>query len=76
MVRADASYLLGFRDDPMGKVNSDNGDMWAECWKLILSKNIRLDVVKIPRSHATEAMEKAVEAKRKRVTTTQAEPKQ
>ena len=36
-VRVDASYLLGFRDDPMSKADSDNGDMWAEFYKLILS---------------------------------------
>ena len=43
----------------MSKANSDNGDMWAECWKLILSKKLRIDVIKIPRSHATTAMVEA-----------------
>ena len=41
----------------MSKANSDNGDMWAECWKLSPGKQMCLAVIKIPRSHATIAME-------------------
>ena len=55
-IKVDASYLLGFRADPDAKCRSDNGDLWYECWRLIFSKNIRLNVVKISRSHATEEM--------------------
>ena len=55
-IRVDASYLLGFRNDPEAKCRSDNGDMWLECWRLILSKRINLSVVKIARSHASDAM--------------------
>ena len=50
-IRVDASYLLGLRDDPAAKAKADNGDMWVECWRL------RVDIIKIPRSHATDAME-------------------
>ena len=49
MVRLDASYLLGFSDNPETKARPDNGDMRMECWKLILTKRIRIEVVKIPR---------------------------
>jgi hypothetical protein len=58
-IRVDASYLLGFRNDPEAKCRSDNGDMWLECWRLIISKNIDLSVVKIARSHASDAMVQA-----------------
>ena len=30
--------------------------MWVECWRLILSKRIQIKVIKIPRSHASDAM--------------------
>ena len=59
VIRVDASYLLGFRNDPEAKCRSDNGDMWLECWRLIVSKNIDLSVVKIARSHASDAMVQA-----------------
>ena len=56
VIKVDSSYILGFRADPDAKCRSDNGDLWYECWRLILRKNIRLNVVKISRSHATEEM--------------------
>ena len=55
-IKVDASYLLGFRSDPEAKCRSDNGEMWLECWRLIISKRIDLSVVKIARSHASGAM--------------------
>ena len=55
-IKVDASYLLGFRCDPEAKCRSDNGEMWLECWRLIISKRIDLSVVKIARSHASDAM--------------------
>ena len=55
-IRVDASYLLGIREDPQAKARADNGDMWSECWRLILQKRLRVNVVKIARSHATPAM--------------------
>jgi ribonuclease HI len=55
-IKVDASYLLGFRSDPEAKCRSDNGEMWLECWRLIISKRINLSVVKIARSHASDAM--------------------
>jgi ribonuclease HI len=55
-IRVDASYLLGIREDPQAKARADNGDMWSECWRLILQKQLRVNVVKIARSHATQAM--------------------
>ena len=55
-IKVDASYLLGFSGDPDAKCRSDNGDLWLECWKLILGQQIQLNVVKIARSHATDDM--------------------
>ena len=55
-VRVDATYLLVIKDDPQTRIRSDNGDMWVECWRQILSKHLDLKLVKIPRSHATAAM--------------------
>ena len=33
--------------------------MWVECWRQIFMKGLKVDIVKIPRSHATQAMEDA-----------------
>ena len=55
-IRVDASYPLGIREDPQAKARADNGDMWSECWRLILQKQLRVNVVKIARPHATQAM--------------------
>jgi hypothetical protein len=56
MVRVDATYPLGIEDDPHVRARADNGDLWVQCWKQILSKHLSLKVVKVPRSHESDAM--------------------
>ena len=55
-IKVDATYLLGFREDPDNRLKSDNGDFWLECWRLMSSKRIELTIEKIVKSHATDDM--------------------
>lgn len=58
-IRVDASYLLGLREDPESKARADNGDMWSERWRIIMQNGLRVDIIRIPRSHATDALVEA-----------------